>query len=158
MDQVILLCGAAGSGKSTRARRLADEGYAVLSFDAEAWRRGHRVHPLPVEATQGIHERLKDRLVELVGEGRCVVVDTSFWARATREEYRELLAPLGVVPVVLYLDTPREVILDRLARREGGGPDDVVVTSEQAIAYLDGFEVPTADEGPLQVEAGLDLS
>lgn len=152
MEQVVLVCGAAGSGKSTRARRLAEEGYTVLSFDAEAWRRGYRVHPLPREATLEIHAWLKDRLVALAGEGRSVVVDTSFWARATREEYRRLLAPLGIVPLVLYLDAPREVILERLAQRDGGGPDDVVVTPEQATAYLDGFQIPTADEGPLRVE------
>ncbi len=129
----------------------------MLSFDAEAWRRGHRVHPLPDDAAREIHVWLKDQLVALAAEGRSVVVDTSFWARTTREDYREVLAPLGIVPLVLYLDTPREVILDRLARREGGGPDDVVVTPEQAIAYLDGFEVPSAEEGPLLVKGWPDV-
>jgi predicted kinase len=78
-----------------------------------------------------------------------VVVDTSFWSRASRASYRALLAPLGVVPVTHHLVTPRAEVLSRLAARTGTGPDDVVVPPDRAAAYLDGFEDPTPDEGPL---------
>ena len=37
MDQVILMCGPAGSGKSTYARGLEARGYVRVSFDGEAW-------------------------------------------------------------------------------------------------------------------------
>lgn len=151
MEQVVLMCGAAGSGKSTHARRLGDAGYAVLSFDAEAWARGYRRHPVSDEQRRTVQESLRAQLVRLVGQGRRVVVDSSFWSRASRDEYRALLAPLGVQPVVHYLDTPRAVVLARLAARGGTGPDDVPVPPARALAYLDGFEVPTPDEGPLHV-------
>lgn len=151
MDRVILMCGAAGSGKSTYARRLRAEGYAVLSFDEEAWRRGFRTHPVPVERGREIHEALQRRLLELASTGSPVVVDTSFWSRAARDHYRELLAPLNVAPVVYYMDTPRAVVLERLAARRGEGPDDIAVPVDQAIVYMDGLQVPTAAEGPLRV-------
>lgn len=148
---VVLTCGPAGSGKSTYARRLEAEGYARLSFDEEAWRRGYRDHPLPAEAADEVHAALQARLAALVAEGRRVVVDTSFWSRASRERYRAFLAPLGVTPVVHYLATPREVVLRRLEARAGAHGDDVVVPPEVALRYLDGFEAPTPDEGPLEM-------
>src|SRR5665647_824546 len=109
MDQVVLMCGHAGSGKSTLAHRLEREGYVLLSFDEEAWRRGYRSHPVAEEAAREVTEYLQRRLTDLVTCGSRVVVDTSFWARASRDEYRELLAPLGVAPVVYYMLTPRGV-------------------------------------------------
>lgn len=149
--RVVLTCGPAGSGKTMHARRLEESGYVRLSFDEEAWRLGHREHPLPAAAAAQVHAMLQDRLVRLVGEGRDVVVDTSFWSRASRDVYRALLAPLGITPVTHYLATPEAEVLARLTDRAGAGPHDVPVPPPLARAYLDGFEVPTAEEGPLVV-------
>ncbi|WP_222593111.1 AAA family ATPase [Cellulomonas composti] len=151
MDRVILMCGAAGSGKSTHARGLAAAGYVVLSFDAEAWDRGYREHPLEDSARAEVQRSLQGKLIDSLARGECVVVDSSFWSRSSRDEYRRLLAPCGVEPVVHYLDTPRDVVLARLARRSGTDPDDVLVPQAQALAYLDGFETPTPAEGPLRI-------
>src|SRR5690348_674059 len=84
-DRVVLVCGPAGSGKSTYARRLARHGYVLLSFDEEAWRRGHRDHPLPAGVAGEVHAALSTRLTELVADGVPVVVDSSFWSRASRD-------------------------------------------------------------------------
>ncbi|WP_258727015.1 GNAT family N-acetyltransferase [Cellulomonas sp. NS3] len=149
--RVALACGPAGSGKSTLAGRLERAGFVRLSFDEEAWRRGHRDHPLPAHVAAAVHDVLRARLVAHVRAGRDVVVDTSFWSRASRDSYRALVAPVGVVPVTYHLATPREEVLRRLAARTGAGPDDVVVPAELARAHVDGFEVPTPDEGPLVV-------
>ncbi|GEA88669.1 GNAT family N-acetyltransferase [Cellulomonas cellasea] len=149
--RVALVCGPAGSGKSTLAGRLEREGFVRLSFDEEAWRRGHRDHPLPGPVAAEVHDVLRSRLVAHVRAGRDVVVDTSFWSRASRESYRALVAPLGVVPVTYHLATPRAEVLRRLAGRTGSGPHDVAVAPALARTYLDGFEVPTPDEGPLVV-------
>ncbi len=154
MDQVILMCGPAGSGKSTYARGLEAQGYVVLSFDGEAWALGHRTHPIDDDARSDVNRELREKLVASVKQEKHVVVDSSFWSRASRDEFRRLLAPLGVVPVVYYLDTRRSILLSRLAQRENSGPDDITVSRERAIAYIDGFETPTPDEGPLRIVPG----
>ncbi|MBD8057995.1 GNAT family N-acetyltransferase [Cellulomonas sp. JH27-2] len=149
--RVILTCGPAGSGKSAHARRLEAAGYERLSFDEEAWRRGWRRHPVPESAADEVQSALRASLVEHVTGGRDVVVDTSFWSRARRDAYRELLAPWRVTPVVHLQVTPSDEVLRRLSARTGAGPHDVLVPEDLARAYLAGFEIPTPDEGPMAV-------
>jgi len=147
--RVVLTCGPAGSGKSTHARRLEAAGYVRLSFDEEAWSRGWQEHPLPERAAREVDADLQAALVGHARAGRDAVVDTSFWSRARRDDYRALLGAEGVVPVVHLQTAPPEELLRRLSLRSGSGPHDVVVPPAVARAYVDGFEIPTPDEGPL---------
>ncbi len=151
MSRVIFMCGPSGSGKSTYARRLQDEGMVRLSFDVEMWRRGISTVPLPPEARDEIEVALRARLLELVAVGEDVVLDFSFWSRRMRDDYRELLAPTGVVPETVYLATDRETVLGRMRTRRGSHSDDFVLTDDLVAQYFDHFEPPTPDEGPLTV-------
>lgn len=151
MTRVVLMCGPAGSGKTTYARRLEAQGLVRLSLDQAAWAAGHRVQPLPEPVRAALEDDVRRRLVELVAQGRDVVVDLSFWSRRMRDAYRELLAPSGVVPEVVHLATPREEVLRRVAARQGTTADDVRLDPETAARYHDHFERPTPDEGPLTV-------
>ena len=145
------MCGPAGSGKTTYARGLEDDGFARLSIDEEAWALGLYQQPLPEEVAARIEAQLTDRLLELVHAGVDVVIDFSFWSRRKRLEYRALLAEVGVTAETVYLATPREVVLARVAARRGADADDVVLDETTAAFYFDHLEVPTADEGPLTV-------
>lgn len=151
MSRVVLMCGPAGSGKSTIARRLEAEGLVRLSFDQEAWRRGHRAMPLPPSVHDQIDGDLRLRLAELVGQGRDVVLDFSFWSRGMRDDWRALLRPLGVVPETIYVATDRATALARVRARAAGGPDDFQLSPELAAGYFDRFEPPSPAEGPLLV-------
>jgi predicted kinase len=151
MGRVIFMCGPAGSGKSTVARQYERQGMARLSFDQEAWSRGITAMPLPQDVHRDIEQLLRGRLVDLVRAGADVVLDYSFWSRRTREEYRELLRPLGVVPETVYLATDRATALRRIGARAARDGDDFKVSTELAASYFDHFEVPTAAEGPLTV-------
>jgi len=158
MSRVVLMCGPAGSGKTTRARALENEGFVRLSIDTEAWARGLREQPLPDEVAVEIETHLRNRLIALIREAADVVVDYSFWSRRKRSEYRDLIEHLGSTVVTLYVDTPRDVALARVADRSGSHVDAVVLTPSQAESYYDHFEVPTQDEGPLIVVSGITAS
>jgi predicted kinase len=145
------MCGPAGSGKSTVARQYERQGMTRLSFDQEAWSRGVTVMPLPPAVHRDIEDGLRARLLDLVRAGVDVVLDFSFWSRRTRDEYRELLRPLGVVPETVYLATDRATVLRRIGARAARDGDDFAISAELAAAYFDHFEVPTTAEGPLTV-------
>jgi predicted kinase len=122
-----------------------------LSFDQEAWSRGITTMPVPQNVHRDIGHTLRARLVDLVQAGSDVVLDFSFWSRRMRDEYRELLRPLGVVPETVYLATDRATALERIGARAAGDGDDFKISAELAAFYFDHFEVPTAAEGPLTV-------
>ena len=122
-----------------------------LSFDAEMWRRGISTVPLPPDVRDEIEADLRARLLELVAAGRDVVLDFSFWSRRTRDDYRRLLEPTGVLPETFYLATDRETVLERMRNRRGSHSDDYVLPEGLAARHFDHFEPPTADEGPLTV-------
>ncbi|SKB10308.1 GNAT family N-acetyltransferase [Aeromicrobium choanae] len=151
---VILLCGAAGSGKSTYARRLEDDGWIRLSFDVETWRRGVRSLPAPPEILGEIEDELRVRLVEAVAAGRDVVVDLSFSTRELRDAYRELVANLGIVAGTVHLPVDMSTAVERVRQRRNTGPDDYRLTDEAVRAHVEGFEAPTFAEHPLQVVDG----
>src|SRR5699024_8250449 len=149
--RVVFMCGPAGSGKSTWARRLEADGTVRLSVDAEAWARGHRTMPLPDDVEAEIVEALQRRLLDEVAAGRDVVVDLSFWSREMRDRWRELLSPTGIVPEIVHVTARRATALARIAARGAGHGDDFRLEPEVAARYHDHFEPPTADEGPLTV-------
>ena len=151
MGRVIFMCGPAGSGKSTVARRYERQGMTRLSFDQEAWSRGITTMPLPQDVHRDIERVLRARLVDLVRAGADVVLDFSFWSRHMRDGYRDFLKPLGVVPETVYLATDRATVLRRIGARAARDGDDFKISTELAASYFDHFEVPTAAEGPLTV-------
>jgi len=105
MGRVIFMCGPAGSGKSTVARQLEQQGMTRLSFDQEARSRSITTMPLPEDVHRDIEHVLRARLANLVRAGSGVVLDFSFWSRRMGDEYRRFLGSFGVVPETMYLAT-----------------------------------------------------
>jgi predicted kinase len=151
--RVVLMCGVAGSGKSTHAKELERLGWLRLSIDVEAWRRGHRAMPLPIELTDDIRAQQRQALLSAVRDGRDVVVDYSFWGRDQRDDYRRLARDAGASVEVHYCPVAAEVAHRRITERNAGprSPDTFAVAAETLTAYLAGFEAPDPDETDVSV-------
>jgi predicted kinase len=73
---VVLMCGIAGSGKTTYAQALEAAGYVRLSIDQEVWRGFGPYDAAAFPVRRDVVDRdLRARLVTLVRSGRDVVVD-----------------------------------------------------------------------------------
>ena len=88
-----------GFGQITYAKRLENHGFERLSIDEEIWRQFGRYG---VDVAADHYQRLSDtvecelqgRLINHVRHGHDVVVDFSFWRRASRDRYQQLVERL----------------------------------------------------------------
>lgn len=149
---VVLLCGLAGSGKTTYARELEARGYVRLSVDEEIWQRFGR-HGVDYAAadydalTAIARNAVDERLVALVGQGHDVVLDSSLWQRARREELKRLVEGAGGQWRLIHLRVPDDVLRERLRERsrrvDANSP--FPVTDELLDRFRAGFEVPDGE-------------
>jgi predicted kinase len=149
---VVLTCGKAGTGKTTFARQLEVTGFERLSVDEEIRRRLETgvlspdadVHLVSIS----IEEDIRARLVDLVRQGKDVVVDFSFFRRSSREAYRKLVEDAGGAVELVYFEQP--VANPDVSRPHETSLDD----------YIPDFEPPGDDEHPIVIVArtGLDAT
>jgi GTPase SAR1 family protein len=93
---VVMMCGVAGSGKTTFSQRLEKEGFVRLSIDEEIWMtRGRYGVDFSIEKIEEYKKEaertLRTRLKKLIQEKQQVVIDFSFWDRARRDRYKQLM-------------------------------------------------------------------
>jgi predicted kinase len=96
----VLTCGPAGAGKTTYAQALERQGYARLSHDVEVRRRfGRYGVDIPAERFEEFNDAVrpvvKERLADLLRQGRDIVVDLSFWRKADRDAYKAIVEAAG---------------------------------------------------------------
>lgn|SRR5690606_18503238 len=154
-SHVVLTCGVAGSGKTTFAKQLEASGFARLSIDDEVWRRISSGVLTPEADTRlvslSIEEEIRARLVDLVRQGRNVVVDFSFPARSSRDAYKRIVEENGGTVELVYFRLSPEIAHAR-ARQDAidstSSNDPVSVDR-----YIPAFEVPEEDEEPIVIDA-----
>ncbi|MDR7278521.1 AAA family ATPase [Catenuloplanes atrovinosus] len=158
---VVLMCGVAGSGKTTYAQRLEADGYVRLSIDEEIWARfgryGIDYDPIAYPEYGPIAEaHLRLRLLDLIAEGRDVVVDSSFWQRSSREECKELIEGSGARWRLIYLDAAPALLRRRLAQRGLRFDANAAFPIDEATLtrFLSGFEVPKGEGEEVIIVSG----
>ena len=165
MPTLILLCGRPFSGKSTLAARLAaDRGAASVSFDAINLERGlHGGDGLPVSEWAATLEIAKARTAALLARHPLVVVDDTLCFRWMRDGFRDLARAAGAAPVLVYLDPPAPLLLERMAANERT-KQRRGIASGVLTEHLAAFEAPGEDEqaivlrSPEAIEAWLAAS
>jgi predicted kinase len=147
MPALYTLCGLAFAGKTTVARRVAGRlGAGLVSLDAIHEERG--LFPggdLDVANWRETGRIAEERTRDLLRQGRSAVVDDTFSYRFQRERFRRLAAEEGAAFLILFVDTPAEVMAARIEanRRE---PTRGHVLPHVVEFIRNEFEPPASDE------------
>lgn len=119
--RLILLCGLAGAGKTTLAKKLEadgavrmcpDEWLVALGFDIYDKHARVAVEALQWELSQA-----------LVSRGLTVVDECGVWLRSERDLRRTWARERGAAVELQFLDAPVEVLMARVAERNRGLPE-----------------------------------
>jgi predicted kinase len=148
---VVMMCGVAGSGKTTFSQLLEKEGFIRLSIDEEIWAtRGRYGVDFPLEKIEvykkAAEETLRSRLLNLIRQNQNVVIDFSFWDRARRDRYKRLIEKSGGKWQLIYLKVHRDDLLGRLTlRNQRFDANSFPISEELLNSYLQGFEIPEGE-------------
>jgi predicted kinase len=155
----VMMCGVAGSGKTTYAQQLEQRGFVRLSIDEEIWATNGRYgidYPIEMYEQLKVDAELKlhNELVKLLNEKRNVVIDFSFWQRKRRNEYKKLIEDEGGEWKLIYLKVHPNDLRERLRIRSQRFDANAAftITEEILSSFLKGFEVPSG-EGEIIIEA-----
>ncbi|SHN48217.1 AAA family ATPase [Cryptosporangium aurantiacum] len=166
MAVVYLLAGPTGSGKTTYATRvLAPAGAVRLSVDERIYARHGRYGVDYPEDTYfaeqaPVVEEVRAELVDLVRQGRDVVLDWGLWRREERQDWRRIAEAAGGQVRLLHFPVPKAELLRRLnMRNDEGHANALGVTPEALDDFLARFDEPddedvevilpdSRDEGP----------
>ncbi|MBH0166685.1 ATP-binding protein [Fictibacillus sp. 7GRE50] len=153
---VVMMCGVAGSGKTTFSQRLEKKGFVRLSIDEEIWSTNGRWgidFPMDKfeEYRKDAESKLRKRLIQLIHDKQQVVIDFSFWDRLRRNEYKKLIKESGGKWKLVYLKVHPDELRKRLKlRNQRFDANSFPISDELLNSYVNGFEVPS-DEGEIVV-------
>ena len=146
-----LVCGKAGSGKTTLAGKIEEERNAVR-FSKDEWIVALYGRDLTVEEWPDAERRCCDLILKvaakILSRGVDVILDFGFWYRKEREEAKKAAEAAGARAVIYFLNIPDEVRKARiLSRNEKPDRKSVRISMEEFERQLEWFDVPGKEEG-----------
>jgi predicted kinase len=144
--RLILVCGLPGAGKTTLARRLADEVPAVRLCPDE-WMTDLGIDLYDEPARERLERLFWRHTQDLLRVGASVILESGFWLRSDRDEKRLGARALGAAVDLRYLDAPVAERWRRIERRNAqGGWGSVPITYADLGRWDALFEKPDAEE------------
>ncbi|WP_271189350.1 AAA family ATPase [Dactylosporangium matsuzakiense] len=147
---LFLMVGLPGSGKTFRARELAEQ-HGALRLTPDEW-------ALSIFGPQDRHQEpggmrwlLEGRLIALAVDALrlrlSVVLDFGLWSRDERSALRWMAASVGATCKIVYLPVEREVQWSRIRHRWKHTPEQTFPMSEAELdAWREQFQVPGPEE------------
>jgi predicted kinase len=143
--RLILLCGLAGAGKTTVAKRLEAEGAVRMCPDEWLVALGSDIYDKEARiAVEALQWELSQALVL---RGLTVVDESGVWQREERDLRRTWAQEHGIPVELRFLDAPVDVLAARVAARNRTLAAGAPRIDPALVAYWDGrIQRPDADE------------
>lgn len=155
---VIMMCGIAGSGKTTFAKSLEKQGFNRLSIDEEIWSNYGKFGIDYSESEYDSHQKhakeiVENKLLDKLKLKIPTVLDLSFWSKSERDRVRKIISNNHGHHQIVYLKVAPEVLRARLKVRSERFDANAAftITDEILNRYLSGFEEP-CNEGELVIQ------
>jgi predicted kinase len=155
MEQVTLVVGCTGAGKTTYARALADE-RGALRFSIDEWMMAlfgpDLPNPIQFDWMMERVNRCEDVIFTMARQGVAIgcpaVLDLGFTKKVHRDKFRTLYADAGLSVAVHFVDVPREVRWQRVEQRNHTKADTFAMEVDRGMFdFMEGmWEPPATDE------------
>lgn len=149
--KLIFFCGKMASGKSTLARKLADQHDAILLIQDELLPALFPGEITSIPAFVTCYSRLKTALAPcicaLLSRGICVVLDFAANTKSQRAWFRELIEQAGIEHELHVVEASDELCKAQLASRSKSLPPGTPWTTESEFEAITAyFQPPSAEE------------
>ncbi|MFJ8443546.1 AAA family ATPase [Kitasatospora griseola] len=146
MPTLFLMVGLPGAGKTTMARRLAEQ-HGALRLTPDEWLLPLFDRVEPGDKRDVLEGRMLRLALDAVRVGADVVVDFGCWSRDERSAIRWLVAAEGARCRLVHLPVDAATQRARIARRWATRPDETYpMTEAQVRDGRDRFEEPDLAE------------
>jgi hypothetical protein len=142
---LILLCGLAGAGKTTLAKRLEAHGAVRMCPDEWIVSLGFDIYDQ--DARVAVEKLQWELTTTLVRRGLTVVDESGVWRREERDRRRMWARDQGHLVELRFLDAPVEVLIERVTERNRSLPDGAARIEPGLVAFWnDRIERPDSEE------------
>jgi predicted kinase len=151
-NKLLIICGLSFAGKSTLGKAITERfGYEEVDVDVTKFKLfGQRIKDEELHPDDWIRVYAEtDKLIEdMLKSGKAVVDASRNFSRTERKITRSIADKVGVPIITIYIDTPEEIVRQRLFenRRTYLRRD---VTDNDFEDVIRSMEPPAADENPL---------
>ena len=145
-----LICGMAGAGKTTLAKKL-ERSLPAVRFCPDEWimkllegRSDSKKNERLRDIVEGIQWATAQRLLSI---GTSVILENGFWGKSERETYRDKARSLKALVVLHFLDPSDEELWNRIEKRNGDLPEGTFPVKKEALQkWIAWFQKPDQDE------------
>ena len=109
---LLILCGPAGSGKSSIARRLMEEWDDAYLISSDRFKRK-------------VYDRIMRETGRRLGKQKYLIIDATFYRKRWRDRLREIISD-GERVVIIFIDCSLETCLVRNREREKPIPEEAI--------------------------------